>query len=109
MADLKLCPFCGGEAELFQHYPYMRRRVVSSVCCKSCRANSGTWGRKDKAIEAWNTRNPMEAVVAELENIKTGGDCRHKCKHYDWSVGSCDGFCEDYVRETAISIVRGKE
>jgi hypothetical protein len=51
----------------------------------------------------------VEAKVAELKNIKTGGDCRHKCKHYDWSVGWCEGHCEDYVKETAISIVRGKE
>jgi len=51
----------------------------------------------------------VEAKVAELENIKTGGDCRHKCKYYDWSVGGCEGHCEDYVRDTAISIVRGKE
>lgn len=47
-----------------------------------------------------------DAVVAELENIKTGGDCRHKCKYYDWSVGSCEGHCEDYVREKAIETVR---
>lgn len=61
------------------------------------------------AVEKWNTRKPMEAVAAELENIKTGGDCRHKCKYYDWSVGSCEGHCEDYVRDKAIEIVRGKE
>ena len=55
------------------------------------------------------TAYDVEAKVAELENIKTGGDCRHNCKHYDWSVGWCEGHCEDYVREKAISIVRGKE
>ena len=94
---LLCCPFCGGEAELFQHYPYMRRRVVSSVCCKSCRANSGTWGRKDKAIEAWNTRKPMEAVVAELE--------KEKGTYFDGLP--CEGTMIKINK--AISIVRGKE
>lgn len=62
MAELKKCPFCGGEAELYQYYPYLRKRCLSTVRCKSCRANSGTWGRKDKAIESWNNR----ATEAEL-------------------------------------------
>lgn len=64
------CPFCGGEAELYQHYPYMKRRVVSAVHCKKCRANSGTWGRKYKAIETWNTRKPMERIIERLEEEK---------------------------------------
>lgn len=62
-------------------------------------------------LEKRLTAYDAEAVVAELENIKTGGDCRNKCKYYDWSVGWCEGHCEDYVREKAIEIVRngGKE
>ena len=57
-------------------------------------------------IEDAPTAYDVEKVVSELENIKTGGDCRHKCKYYDWSVGACEGHCEDYVRERAIEIVR---
>ena len=57
-------------------------------------------------IDQQETAYDVEKVVSELENIKTGGDCRHKCKYYDWSVGWCEGHCEDYVREKAIEIVR---
>lgn len=56
MDKLKPCPFCGGEAELKQFYPAFGRRVKTTVECMVCRCNSGTWGRKDKAIEAWNRR-----------------------------------------------------
>lgn len=54
--ELKPCPFCGSDAKLEQHYPYMQRRIVSKICCTKCRANSGIWGMKNKAIEAWNRR-----------------------------------------------------
>lgn len=60
--SLKACPFCGGEARLKQYYPYMKRRVVTRIYCQKCRANSGDWGIKDKAIEAWNTRQPVKAA-----------------------------------------------
>ena len=107
MADLKPCPFCGGEAELFQHYPYMRRRVVSSVCCKSCRANSGTWGRKDKAIEAWNTRKPMEAAVAAIKEKH----CK-KCRNI-LGIAGAEEYCKEQKCEIegVCEIVRnsGKE
>lgn len=104
MTDLKPCPFCGGEAELFQHYPYMRRRVVSSVCCKSCRANSGTWGRKDKAIETWNTRKPMEEMVAELEDAYYEF---YSMEQHDKENPFNEGLLEGYKR--TLEIVRGKE
>lgn len=94
------CPFCGGEAELYQHYPYMQRRVVSAVHCKKCRANSGTWGRKDKAIETWNTRKPMERILEQLEETVA--------KRIAW-IGMKDSWCD--AIEKAIDIVRngGKE
>lgn len=50
----------------------------------------------DKAIEAWNTRKPMEAVVAELEEMRQG--CRLNAEVYTARK-----------IEKAISIVRGKE
>ena len=69
----------------------------------------------ERATNAWNTRKPMEAVVAELEVEKE----RHEKDRTYWSEHSwkdslmyneCDmsdrkADCFD----TAISIVRGKE
>lgn len=52
------------------------------------------------------TTYDVEKVVKEINNIKIGGDCRHKCEHYDWSVGACQGICEDYIKKCAIEIVR---
>ena len=56
MSDLKPCPFCGGEAKMYRYYPPFGRRSRVTVRCTICRCNSGEWGRKDKAIEAWNRR-----------------------------------------------------
>ena len=54
MTELKRCPFCGGDAELFDeywidvHYAY--------VMCKTCETISDTCDTKERAIELWNTR-----------------------------------------------------
>lgn len=55
------CPFCGGEAETEWHHGYW------GVRCKSCYAEVTVDGMND-AIEAWNTRKPMDRIVEQLEN-----------------------------------------
>ena len=51
-------------------------------------------------------RKSFERVLQRLEEITIGGDCRHKCNKYDWTVGGCSGECVDYVRSRAIEIVK---
>lgn len=48
----------------------------------------------------------MEKIIENIKEIEVGGDCRHKCKSYDWSVGACQGDCEDYIKSEAIDIVK---
>ena len=66
------------------------------ISCKECGCKQATSISKEAVIEAWNTRKPMEAVVAELEKEKVLNTC-------DKSVGFNNGI------RKAISIVRGKE
>ena len=67
MGDTKLksCPFCGGEAEVIKReseYPY-----VHGVWCKGCRCRTSFEKSREEAIEAWNTRRPMERIVEQLK------------------------------------------
>ena len=112
MAELKSCPFCGGEAEILK-YPRCERKYV--VVCKNnlCNASIGQYSTsKENAVRAWNTRKPMEAVVAELEKLKESvfgcddtkcSKCKYKSQCFNVDKG------HKVALDKAISIVRGKE
>ena len=50
--ELKPCPFCGGEAEIF----YSDVHMAFFVHCKHCIASIHPFPDKEVAIEAWNRR-----------------------------------------------------
>ena len=66
------CPFCGGEARLQR-----KKRNLHGyyVICKSCGCRTSFYQYKydsleklrEQAIEAWNTRKPMQNIVERLE------------------------------------------
>ena len=51
MSELKFCPFCGGEAELYSAFV----KNVAFVSCTKCGAASPMMVEAE-AIEVWNTR-----------------------------------------------------
>ena len=76
MSEIKLlnCPFCGGEAELNKNY----KVKMYSVQCKDCKCmttfqfdfGEGEEISKNKAVEIWNTRKPMERILERLEDLE---------------------------------------
>ena len=52
MNELRKCPFCGGEAELFEVFPGRFYAVV----CPHCVVETTYYETSEKAIEAWNRR-----------------------------------------------------
>ena len=114
MEDLRKCPFCGGEAETENRHN--RYTDWWEVKCTDCNASlNERYEYEFEAVEAWNTRKPMEAVVAELENKKE--------KYEEDAIYWNEHSWKDLVRfnekdvsdikadllEEVISIVRGKE
>lgn len=77
MADLKACPFCGGEVKIIPEQVDARTVTYNFVCQNGdCCANVYfDYSDREEAIEAWNTRKPMEAVVAELEKESFEDSC----------------------------------
>ena len=65
--ELKPCPFCGGKAEL-----YARSFNDVNVICGNCSCVMGTYGTKEKAIEAWNKRVPQTWTSKVFERIGEG-------------------------------------
>lgn len=74
MAELKPCPFCGGEAKLD------RATHSSLVYCKECRAStklidfSPEYASDEKAIEAWNRRTANTPCDLCRFNPPSSGD-----------------------------------
>ena len=69
MSEIKLlpCPFCGGKAKVIENNYYTD---IHSVMCKNCFSESDRYHTQEEAIKQWNTRKPMERIVAELEKEK---------------------------------------
>ena len=70
MSELKRCPFCGGEAKIDKTIANTVS-VECTVCHASSRMILCTEGDiEQKAIEAWNTRKPMQNIVERLEEYE---------------------------------------
>ena len=53
MEELKKCPFCGGEAEIYKSFDYVSKYRVE---CTKCEMYSQNYNKLEEAIEAWNSR-----------------------------------------------------
>jgi len=57
MAELKTCPFYGGEAEI------VGSNATYWIDCNKCRAETGLFNTETEAIEAWNRRSPNDSCT----------------------------------------------
>lgn len=55
MAELKPCPFCGGEA--LGEERYWNSLISYRVFCTKCFSETREFDDKEQAIEAWNKRS----------------------------------------------------
>ena len=67
MSKLKPCPFCGGEAAIY-NYEKMLTGQYKMVECKTCHCTSEKFKKVEDAIAAWNTRKPIQTILERLED-----------------------------------------
>jgi hypothetical protein len=62
------CPFCGGEMELVnvEHSPLLLGNCVFK-CKKGCIESVHSFNTEEEAINACNTRKPMERIIERLK------------------------------------------
>lgn len=116
-SDLKLCPFCGGEAELKyarQKLPFSEEINSFVVTCKNCCCSTPYFSEmniyyskdykekekelKEKTIRTWNTRKPMERILERLEELTE--------KHMNNSEKAAE-LGEDYERHMIFNGAKG--
>lgn len=82
---LKPCPFCGGNAELWDtedvQYPYQ-------IVCMSCFCGTDEKTYKESAIEAWNRREPIDKIVEQLKKMEMTDIALHKFMKEDYGKAS---------------------
>lgn len=101
-AELKPCPFCGGEAWLYS-YEFHRGTGGYSVLCKNKNCHlvfgehekdgylEGEFYTKAEAIEAWNTRHERTCKFMPYSEKSDDGICS-KCGAYMYEQ---DNYCPD--------------
>ena len=98
MTELKLCPFCGGNARTYR--PWWKS---PSVECDKCGACVGDCETEAEAIEAWNTRSD-----AALN--KAAGKWAHADKLLRGLLEECercpDTGCTRYIDEVVKPNIR---
>jgi len=67
MSELKKCPFCGGEAEIYHWYERFYVR------CSKCLISTLSHPTKQKAIAAWNRR--ADEWIPVTERLPEVGKC----------------------------------
>ena len=73
MTELKPCPFCGGEAEVFDYWNEGKKKNRWVVMCKNCKGGLGELDTKEEAFEKWNNRWMIPCEEGETEgNWHTG-------------------------------------
>ena len=120
MSEIKLlpCPFCGGEAVIYHQSSKYTNRDGNFVHCMECGCRTKLFecygnttktheDTKQEAIEAWNTRKPMEQIVERLEEeLKLSDIEKERCirenpLQFDEAKGYSTGISNaiDFVKE----------
>lgn len=72
LADLKPCPFCGGEAELCDDLHWQGNPQRQGFCgwCPKCDLSLEYLNDRQAAIAAWNTRTHDATLTAQNKALK---------------------------------------
>lgn len=110
MADLKPCPFCGGEAVQKRVEQTILGTEYFSVICTTCHCQTAGNQDIEKSIAIWNTRKPMEAVEEQLKQ-QVAQYQRRAEEHKDYEDYHARYWAKYGSYKHALEIVRngGKE
>lgn len=54
--ELKACPFCGGDADVYHVHTIGSPKATAKAMCNSCEAQTGAFDSLTDAATSWNQR-----------------------------------------------------
>lgn len=84
--ELKRCPFCGGEAFLWDEREFHDHKGWFAMC-GDCDASGDTKPTQAEAIAAWNTRTGQLVPVPSVERVESQ---QKPCKNCGFLPDSAD-------------------
>lgn len=101
---LKPCPFCGGKVKMYVDSVDAYNNSYNFWCNNCNMITTYQYSDEEKAIETWNTRKPMEAIVERLEEDRAE---LFKLKAKCIALSDKEVYaCQSYIYERAIEIVK---
>lgn len=100
MSEVKLrnCHCCGGKSRFVVDHEHVNinceTEIYGYVMCNECGLEQRELSTKNEAINAWNTRKPMDDVVERLE----------ECEEYE---AEAHNYNASTAFNKAIEIVKG--
>jgi len=80
--ELRLCPFCGGEAELQEEHNGLSYQYLVACSDDGCRGHTDLedvhWEHKQDALNAWNTRPIEDRLQGEVDRLRGFNDGMNK-------------------------------
>lgn len=113
MSEVKLrnCPCCGGKSRFVVDHEHVNinceTKIYGYVMCTECGLEQGELLTESEAIEAWNTRKPMEDIVERLEKHKSYNQMMLKKFPKMGTIENAIYKTQRDTYENAIEIVKG--
>ena len=99
--NLKICPFCGGEAFLVDDD---EKNYGVYIACSKCCSSTEIFKTKDEALISWNTRQIEDELHGKIGKLEA--ENARLCETLEEISRGFDSDSRNYTREQMMRIAK---